>query len=330
MKAVRLALIVGLGLAVALLLPACNTPSAENSAAPVITAKGGAAPKTPAAGKQKTIVFVGYSSSNPFWLTLKEGAAAGAKEGGAKLVDLTYVKPDIQKQCEAIQSAILQKPDGLVIGAVDSRGLGEPFKQAHEAGIPIVTVDTRVADPEVKCHIATDNLKAARLAGEYIVKHTGGNGKLLILGGTPGSQTAEDRRKGVEDVCKQAGMEIIFRPANWDGAKANEITQNELSANPDLAAIFAACDPMIVTAKEAVKSADKLGKVLLVGFDAIDACLKAIKAGEIDATVRQDPFRMGHDGVLMMLDSLAGKQVPKDIPIEAVVVDKSNVGRYLK
>ncbi len=285
--------------------------------------------KTAAKSGPKTVCFVGYSSSNPFWLTLKNGAEAAAKERGVKFVDLTSVQPKMEKQQEAIRSAIAQKVDGLVVGAVDSRGLGDTFKLAHDAGIPIVTVDTRVDDPQVKCHIATDNPKAAALAGAYIVKRTGGKGKVLLLGGTPGSQTAEDRRKGVEGACQKAGMQVIYRPANWDGAKANEITSNELAANPDLKAIFAACDPMIVTAKEAVKQAGKQGKLVLVGFDAIEACLKAIQAGEIDATVRQDPYRMGHDGMIQMVDCLEGKQIPRDIPIQAVLVEKSNVGQYL-
>ena len=164
--------------------------------------------------------------------------------------------------------------DGLVIGPVDSRGLKASFDKAQQAGIPVVTVDTRVEHPAVRSHVATDNVAAAKLAGEYIVKRLGGKGKVLILGGITGSQTADDRRNGVEKLCKASGMTVIFRPADWDEAKANQITQNELGANPDLGAIFAACDPMIITAKQAVKAKGMLGKVVLVGFDAIPACLK--------------------------------------------------------
>ncbi|HEY3320383.1 MAG TPA: sugar ABC transporter substrate-binding protein [Planctomycetota bacterium] len=294
----------------------------------VLAGCGGGTPTTGGKGG-KTIAYVGYSSSAPFWIVVKNGAEAAAKERGATLLDLSFAKPDIQKQHEGIENAVLQRVDGLIVGAVDSRGLAAPLKKAHEAKIPVVTVDTRVPDDKVLCHIATDNVNAAKLAGEYIAKRLNNKGKVLLLGGQPGSQTADDRQKGVEDVLKAKGMEVIFRPADWDEAKANEIAQNELGANADLGAIFAACDPMIITAKQAVKAQGKLGKIVLVGFDAIEACLTAIKNGEVDATIRQDPYRMGYEGVMRMLDHLEGKEIPKDVPIQAEVIDKSNVDKFL-
>lgn len=277
---------------------------------------------------QITIAYIGYSSSTAFWIALKNSAEATAGELGVKFLDLTAAKPEMAQQKIAIDNAILKKVDGLVVGAVDSRGLRDSFNKAKKAGIPVVTVDTKVAHDVVVSHIATDNVSAAKLAGEYIVKKCNGKGKVLILGGITGSQTADDRRRGVEDTCKAAGMEVIFRPADWLEDKANQITQNELSANPDLAAIFAACDPMIVTAKQAVKSEGKLDQVLLVGFDAIPACLKAIKKGEVDATIRQDPERMGRQGVELMVKYLKGEKVDANIPIEAVLVDAGNVDEY--
>ena len=280
-------------------------------------------------GNKLMIAYVGYSSSTPFWITLKNGGAAKAGELGVDFLDLTAAKPEMDQQRLAISNAILKKVDGLVIGPVDSRGLKASFDKARQAGIPVVTVDTRVDHPAVRSHVATDNVAAAKLAGEYIVKRLGGKGKVLILGGITGSQTADDRRNGVEKLCKAAGMTVIFRPADWDEAKANQITQNELGANPDLAAIFAACDPMIITAKQAVKAKGMLGKVVLVGFDAIPACLKAVRAGEVDATIRQDPARMGREGVELMVKLLGGEQIPPAVPIAAVVIDKNNVEEYL-
>ncbi|MCY3022318.1 MAG: sugar ABC transporter substrate-binding protein [Planctomycetota bacterium] len=275
-----------------------------------------------AGGKTITLAYVGYSSTNAFWNALADSAAKTAQKAGVKFVDLTASKADMALQKAALDNAILKKVDGLVVGAVDSRGLGDTFDKAKAAGIPIVTVDTRVDHEVVRSHVATDNIKAANLAGEYIAGKLNKKGKVLILGGATGSQTADDRQKGV--------MEAIFRVADWDATKANEITLNVLSATPDLAAVFAACDPMIMTARQAVKSKDLMGKVLLVGFDAIPACLKAIESGEVDATVRQDPERMGREGVELMLKHLKGEQIPRHVPIDAVIIDKSNVAQYLE
>jgi len=298
----------------------------------IVWACGEKPEKAPAAKETKklTIAYVGYSSTNPFWNALASSAEASAKRLGVAFLNLTASAPDMAQQKTALDNAIIKGVDGLVVGAVDSRGLGDTFDKAQAAGIPVVTVDTRVDHGVVRSHIATDNVAAATLAGEYIVKHLQGSGKVLILGGATGSQTADDRRTGVEQVLGMyEDTETIFRVANWDAKQANEITNNILSAHDDLSAIFAACDPMIFTAMQAVKSKGKLGDVLLVGFDAIPAVLKAIKANEVNATVRQDPERMGKEGVELMVKHLKGQTIPRNIPIAAEIIDAGNIDKFL-
>ncbi|MBC8375955.1 MAG: sugar ABC transporter substrate-binding protein [FCB group bacterium] len=277
-----------------------------------------------------TIAYIGYSSTNPFWNALASSAQESAKSLNVKFLDLTASTPEMAQQKMAIDNAIIKRVDGLVVGAVDSRGLGDSFDKAQKAGIPIVTVDTRVDHPAVVSHIATDNIAAARLAGEFIANKLNNKGKVLVLGGSTGSQTADDRQKGVEEILEQhEGVEVIFRVANWDAKQANEITNNILSSHDDLGAVFAACDPMIFTAMQAVKSKEMLGDVVLVGFDAIPAVLKAINQNEIDATVRQDPGRMGLEGVKLLVSHLNGEQTPAYIPISAEIVHHENIKEYI-
>jgi len=281
--------------------------------------------------KKYTIAYIGYSSTNPFWNALANAAAESADNLGVEFLDLTASAADMAQQKTAVDNAIIKGVDGLVVGAVDSRGLGDSFDKALHAGIPVVTVDTRVDHEAVRSHIATDNIAAANLAGEYIAEKLGNKGKVLILGGATGSQTADDRQTGVEEILKKhTGIETIFRVANWDAKQANEITNNVLSSNEDLRAVFAACDPMIFTAMQAVDSKGKLDDVVLVGFDAIPAVLKAINAGDIDATIRQDPARMGKEGIELIVKHLDGQKIPANIPIAASIINAENVDKYLK
>jgi len=282
-------------------------------------------------GGRKKIVFVGYSSSNTFWITLKNSAEKTAGDLGLDFTDMTPSEPDVVAQKAAIDNAIRMGVDGLVIGPSNSEGLGKSLDKARTAKIPVVTVDTRVEHPWIRAHVATDNVAAAAMAGDYIVKKLGGKGKVLIIGGTVGVQTADDRRNGVLTKCKAAGMTVLDFDANWRDDEANRIAQEQLAAHSDIAAIFAACDPMILGAKVAVKRKGLLGKVLLVGFDAIPEALAAVGKGELDATVRQDPVRMGRQGVQLMSRILKGEtDIPKNIAIDAVVVDKNNVDEYYK
>ncbi|MCX7047452.1 MAG: sugar ABC transporter substrate-binding protein [Candidatus Sumerlaeota bacterium] len=280
--------------------------------------------------KPPAIVYIGYSSTNAFWLTVKTGAQESAKKLGVNFMDLTATKPDVIEQKSAIDNAILKKVDGLLLGAVDPRGLTDSLDKAKAANIPVIAVGEWVGEhPAVFSRLYTDEVAGAGLAGDYIVKRMNGKGKILILGGNLGSMAAEHRRKGVEEPCKKAGIEVLFRPADWLENKANEITQNELATHSDITGIFAACDPMIMTAKQAVKRKGLGGKILLVGYDGIPACLKAIKSGEVDATVRQDPARMGRQGMEMMVQLLNGEEIDTMVSIAPTLIDKNNVDQYL-
>ena len=243
--------------------------------------------------KNLVVVYIGSSQTQPFWIILGNSAVAEAKKTGIGFINMTPSEPSPEAQKNAIDSAVLKKVDGIIVGAADSRGLEDSFNKAEKANIPIVTVDTRVDHSWVVSHIATDNEAGAKMAGEFIVKKTGGKGKVLIIGGTAGHQTAEARKKGVEDICKAAGMKVIVRPCDWDEVKANPTAANEIDANPDLSAIFAAWDPGAAAAAQAVMAAGKKDKIVIVGFDGIEIALKSIKAGEMDATIKQDTGAYG-------------------------------------
>ncbi|MCA1849311.1 MAG: substrate-binding domain-containing protein, partial [Actinobacteria bacterium] len=74
-------------------------------------------------------------------------------------------------------------------------------------------------------------------------------------------------------------------------------TEDILTANPDLNAIFAANEPGVLGAAEAVRQAGKAGEVVIVGWDASPEEIQGVEDGVISALVVQNPFRMGYDGV---------------------------------
>lgn len=278
-----------------------------------------------------TIAYIGMAGSQPFWVNLGNSAKAQANEMGVKFLDLTVAEQSAELQKTAVDNAILQKVDGIIIGAVDSRGLDDSLNKAQAANIPVICVDTAIDHPWVKGLIQTDNLAAARLAGDFIVKALAGKkGKVLILGGSVGHQTGDARKNGVTEKCEAAGYEVIYRPADWDAAKAQEIAQNELAANDDIVAIFGCWDPGIVAAIQPVKEKGLLDDIIMVGFDGLPMGLKAIAAGEIEASIAQDTNKMGRDGVSLMVKLLKGESIPKFIPIPGVVIDKSNVSSFME
>ncbi len=276
-----------------------------------------------------TIAFSGFSSTNEFWLTLARSAEARAAELGINFVNVTTEVQDAEAQKAAVDTAITQGVDAIIVGAADSRGWDDSFNKAQEAGIPIITVDTGIDHPHVSTLIQTDNLAAAHLAGDYIVEQTGGVGKVLVIGGSVGHQTGDARKQGVEDRTGAAGMEIIGDWSDWDENKSAEITQNTLTANPDLVAVFVAFDPGAVAALSVIRDKGLLDQITLVGFDGLPVALKAIKAGEMEASVAQNPARMGSEGIDLALRVIMGEEVPDFIPIDGIVITADNVDEFL-
>ena len=306
------------GCVVAQPTPAVEQPKAEAT-------EPAAQPKEEA----PTIAFSGFAMTNEFWLTLERAAEARAKELGVNFINLTTEVQDAEAQKAAVDNAITQGVDAIIVGATDSRGWEDSFDKAEAAGIPIITVDTAIDDPYVSSLIQTDNLAAARLAGDYICQQTGGQGKALVLGGSVGHKTGDARKQGVEEQLKACGMEVIGDYSNWDENHSAELAQNTLTANTDLKVIFVAFDTGAVAALSVVKQKGLLDQVIVVGFDALPIALEAIKAGEMEATVRQDPARMGSEGVDLALKVLQGEEVPKFTPIDGLVITQDNVDQFL-
>jgi ABC-type sugar transport system substrate-binding protein len=282
-----------------------------------------------AKGSKMTIAFIGYSSTQPFWIGLRDAAKEEAEKSGVDFLDFTEAEADAALQKQAIDNAILQKVDGIILGAVDTRALDDTLNKARDAKIPVVTVDSGIEHDWISSLIQTDNLAAANIAGEYILKNMK-EGKILINGGSAGHQTGDARRDGVKNLAEKKGVEVIYKACDWAEDKAYENVINELTANPDITAVFNACDPMAMGTIAAAKEKGVHGKILIVGFDGNPPNLEAIKNGEQDADIKQDNAKMGKEGFITLLKVIKGESVPDYVPIDGILITKDNVDDYLQ
>ncbi len=276
-----------------------------------------------------TIAFSGFSLTNEFWLSLSNSAEAKAAEMGVEFVNLTTEVQDAEAQKAAVDTAITQGVDAIIIGAADSRGWDDTLAKAEAAGIPVIAVDTGIDNDYVSSLIQTDNLEAARLAGDFIAAELGGEGTALVMGGTVGHQTGDARKNGVQEQLEAAGITVIEEWSDWDETKSAEVAQNTLTAVPDLGAIFVAFDPGAVATLSALRQKDLVGEVILVGFDGLPVGLEAIAAGEMHASVKQDSERMGAEGVELAIMIIQGESVPEFVPIDGILITQDNVAEFM-
>src|SRR5215211_5070080 len=259
------------------------------------------------------LAYMQVFPDNPFWQTMKEAVEARAAEDGVTVDTIALpTASGVADQVSQMEDVVTQQYDGIILGTVDAAGIVPGIEAANNAGIPVIAVDTAPAGGDFISLVQTDNVAAARLAGEYIAEQIGGKGKVLNLQGDLANQTGQARNDGLhESLDTYPDIQVIDQSAMWQGPLGLSITENILTSDPDLAAIFAANDPPALGALQALKAAGKEADVIIVGFDAVPDAVEAVKNGELLATVAQFPKSMGIIGVDLMVRHLNGEEVPE-------------------
>ena len=125
------------------------------------------------------------------------------------------------------------------------------------------------------------------MASDYIRELVGEGANVAELEGLPGSSATRERGKGFHNVADKSLKVVAKQAADFDRAKGLSVMENILQANGDIKAVFAHNDEMALGALEALKSAGKTD-VVVVGFDATEDAVKAVKDGRMVATVAQN------------------------------------------
>jgi len=324
MRNVRLNMLIAALVILGLGLSACK-PAATPTPVP-------AKPTEPPKAKRYTFALVTKALNNPFWDMMHEGAKKVAEENNIDLIYLAPTKPyNLEEQTRLIEDLIEKKVDGIVLVPVDSAGIVPVIERVNKAGIPIALANTNATGGDVVTFSAIENYEAMTLIAEYMVKKLGGKGKVIILEGTPGSQTAIDRKRALDDVlAKYPDIEVLAsQTAEFQRAKGMQVMENLLQTYPEIDAVLACNDEMALGAIEALEAAGRLEGTLVSGFDANDDALKAVYEGRMVVTCDQQPGKQAGDAMLALIDYINGKPVPKRIVTPGFLVDKDSIGPYL-
>ncbi|GAB6189364.1 ribose ABC transporter substrate-binding protein RbsB [Marinitoga arctica] len=268
-------------------------------------------------------IKIGLSLStlnNPFFVELRNGALQEAVNQGADIV-VVDAQDKPYKQLNDIEDLIQQKVDLIIVNPTDSDAIVTAVEEANDAGIPVITVDRAANGGKVILHIASDNVAGGAMAAKYIADLLNGKGNVVELVGIPGTSAARDRGKGFETELKNyPGLKLIAKQtANFNRAEGLSVMENLLQAYPDIDAVFAQNDEMALGAIEAIKSEGKLGKIVVVGFDAIPDAVNAVKKGEMAATVAQQPALMGQLAVKKAVEYLETHTIYIPVNLKLVV-----------
>jgi len=269
---------------------------------------------------QDTMAIVLSTLNNPFFVTMKDGAEAKAKELGYELIVLDS-QNDPSKELSNVEDLTIRGVKAILINPTDSDAVSNAIRIANRSNIPVLTLDRGASRGEVVSHIASDNVAGGEMAGKFIMEKVGEKAKVIQLEGIAGTSAARERGQGFMQAVDGSNMELLAsQPADFDRTKGLNVMENLLAANPDVEAVFAQNDEMALGALRAVQASGK--DVLIVGFDGTDDGIAAVNRGMLSATVAQQPELIGALGVEVASKVLKGEQVEANIPVPLKVITK--------
>lgn len=278
---------------------------------------------------QTRIVVIPKATSHVFWQTVHAGAATAGNEAGVRIDWLgPALETNFARQIEIVDSAITSRADGIVLAPTEATSLVTVVERAAREGVPLVVFDSGVDTENYVSFISTNNYQAGVQAARELGTLLAGSGTVAMVKMVPGASSTMQREKGFEDTLAAEFPEIEKVAEQYcmsDMAKALEVTENMLTAHPNLDSIFASAEPATVGAGRALKGRGLTGKVKFVGFDFSASIEEDLRSGVIDALVVQDPFDIGYQAVKTVLAKLAGETPAKRIDTPATVVTRANL-----
>ncbi len=320
---VRLSAALASAAAVLLLTSGCGGVTVQGSSP-------GGSPNVKSSGPI-TIAVVPKAVGFDFWDSVRKGAQCAA----SKLTDVKVqwdgvtAETDVTGQVNLLQNFLTRQVDGLVYAATDAKVLAQLTQVAQSRNVPVINIDSGTnPQPDNVPVFATDNIAAARKAADLLAEALGpGDHQVAFIPFQPGTVTNDQRTTGFkEGLAKHPNLKLVAeQSSNSDPITALSVTENILTANPDLDGIFAANEPGVVGATNALNQAGKAGKIKLIGWDASPDEVAGVTSGAITALVVQNPFRMGFDSVNAMVKTVRTGQVASSEDTGVTFVTQQNI-----
>ena len=276
------------------------------------------------------IALITMDSVDEHWLKLNNGAQDKARELGG--VTVTFSAPQVGKvdaaaQLQLIEDAITRKVDAVMLAPLHAEALVPGIEKVKAAGIKMILVDSGANTEAFDAFFYTDNGAAARLAADELAKVINSKGKVAIINAQAGAGTTMTRENEfkAQMAAKYPGVTIVgTQYSDGDATRALNIATDFMTANPDLAGIYACNEGSTTGAGNGIEQAKKAGVVRFVGFDWSANTKALVERGVLDASMVQNPYQMGYLGVQAAVDLVNGKSVERLVDTGVTVANKGN------
>jgi len=286
----------------------------------------------PANPENIKIALVMKTLTNPFFISMEHGARKAAKELGITLLVKTAAQETSTIQQMNIVDKLVREElvRAIVISPASSVRLIPSLKRAQDQGIHVINIDNQLDPVSAQKagltsipFISVDNKKSAYLAARTIVAGIEKPTEAGILEGIREAANAQARKQGaLKAFNENSNIRVVAsETANWKIDEAYKVTKKMFTDHPDITLLFCANDMMALGAIEYLKETNRKS-VRVVGFDAIDEALLALKEGWLDVTIDQQPSMQGYQGIMAAMQSIRGETLQTVTLLEGLIISK--------
>jgi ribose transport system substrate-binding protein len=287
------------------------------------------------AADTKEIVYLTPSLNLPFWRYLSNGIESVAKKEGFSYTALDS-NNSAETQLKNAQDAIARGVAGIAISPTDSSTAPSVLAAAARAKIPVVVADIGTNSGDYVSFIISDNKQGAFGVGEALaaaMKEKGWqDGSVGLVTISQARKNGQARTAGFREAMKNAGITKEAGLQQMQAYTADEtfkFTQDMLTANPNMKAMFIQTDQPTMGALRAIKAGHRDGTLLVAAFDGIPEFVELLKKGDIVASGMQQPYLMGVKSGEALISAIKGGTPEKQILVPIIVATSKNIDQIL-
>lgn len=266
------------------------------------------------------------ASAHTFWKQVEAGALQAATETG---VDIYFRGPSregsIDAQLQLIDKIVERGCKALIIAPSGIEIIAK-VRELKARGILTFYIDRDVGGADVQAVIATNNYKAGQLAGQHLGQVMGGKGRVGVIRMSPPVTSTSERQRGFAQAVKDAGLSIVFdQPLGDDPELTFDALRDQL---PHLDALFTPNGSTTRDTHAALLRLNAAGQLRHIGFDASQLLVDALKAGQLDALILQQPYAMGYQSVRLAQRALRDKRTEpqrRQVELDVLLLTRENL-----
>jgi ribose transport system substrate-binding protein len=274
-----------------------------------------------------TVAMIPKASADIFWQSVHAGAVKSSIDHQVRLVwDGPPNETDIATEMQIVETMINRHVDAIALAPSDKSAFKIVVERAAQAKIPVVIYDSGIDTENYRTFVATDNFLGGEMGADRLGELLHGKGQIVMVKTVPGGASTTAREDGFRHELNEKFPNIKIQDERFGMASIAQslnVTENMLTAHPDLDGIFCSNESGTSGAAQALRG--RHSKIKLVGFDSSPMLLSLMKEGWINSLVIQDPFRMGETAFTEAVDALRGEKTEKKIFLPPHLLDMGNL-----